>query len=116
LSGPRVERKEELAMCLRYVFILENGNTPKIPHGAKNLLLEDRSLKMAHDFQILHAIDVAQVTCGFIVLEWVKDLKFHCLTEVVDLEKSPLEGADHTGPAERNQQFFNRIEIDHAIG
>ena len=97
------------------MFVLENGNASKIPHRAKNLLLEDSGLKMAYKLQVPHAVDVAQVTCSLIVLKWVEDLKFHCLAEVVKLKKSPLERADHTSPAKRDEQLFDGIEINYAI-
>lgn len=81
LSGPRIERNEELAVCFRDVFVLENGNASEIPHRPKNLLLEYSGLKMAYKLQIPFAVDVAQVTCGFIVPEWVEDLSFSVRTE-----------------------------------
>ena len=62
-----------------------------------------------------HSVD-GRTTYGLIVPEWVEDLKFHCLAEVVNLKKSSLKGADYTGPAKRDQQFFDRIQVDDAIG
>ena len=64
-------------MCFEDVFILKSLHSSKVPDSAEDFLLKDSSLKMAYEFQVFHAIDIAQVTCGLIVPERIEDLEFH---------------------------------------
>jgi hypothetical protein len=59
------------------MFILKSLHSSKGSDSAEDFLLKDSSLKMAYEFQVFHAIDIAQVTCSLIVPEWVEDLEFH---------------------------------------
>ena len=66
-----------MTVCFEEVFVLQSLHASKEPHSAENLLLKDGSLKMAYEFQVFHAIDVAQVACRLMVPKWIEDLKFH---------------------------------------
>ena len=50
---------EELTVCFEEVFVLQSLHASKEPHSAENHLLKDGSLKMAYEFQVFHAVDVA---------------------------------------------------------
>jgi hypothetical protein len=50
---------EELTVCFEEVFVLQSLHASKEPYSAEDLLLKDGGLKMANEFQVFYAVDVA---------------------------------------------------------
>lgn len=97
------------------VLIAQNRQPSEKARSLRHFLLEGCRLKTAYDTEILFLIMVPQVSRSLLILPRIEDLEFH-LSEVINLQKTTLEGADHTRSSQCDEEFFDRIEINDATG
>ena len=67
---------------------------------------------MTYDPKVLFFEDIAKISFGMVIPEWIKDWKFHLLAEVVHLKKPPLKRGNNSGLAHGHKQLFYWIQID----
>ena len=97
------------------VLIADSRQPSQNPKRLRHFLLEGCRLKTAHDTEILFLIMVPQVSRSLVVPPRIEDLEFH-LSEVMNLQKATLEGSDHARSSQCDEEFFDWIEINDAIG
>lgn len=114
LSGPGIDGRKESSVCFGNVLIAESWQPSENPKRLRHFLLEGCCLKTAHDAEVLFLKTVPQVSRSLVVVPRIKDLEFH-LSEVMHLQKTALEGRDNARSPQRDEEFFDRIEINDSI-